>query len=174
MFLHRAGWYRPGGSPFSSPVRWSCRCTRGFLFPVLPGCHWIHEHLFAVSRTKFQLNIVGELDLALDMHWTLPQTAPCWDDSHRAWDFRTVRSGIDPGDYRFRSQFVRVVDVSKDFWPRDGTLSSRSGAWPRPLRNQTVRLGFPYRSGRHRPGGSPFSSPVRPSRRCVEGFLIRG
>ena len=62
-FTHRAGRCRPGGSPLSSPVRPSCRCTGGFLIPVLPGCRWLHEHLFAVSRTKFQLNMFGELDL---------------------------------------------------------------------------------------------------------------
>ena len=44
----------------------------------------------------------------------------------------------------------------------------------RPISNQPVGLGFPHRAGRCQPGGPPFSSPVRRSCRCVEGFMIRG
>ena len=31
------------------------------------------------------------------------------------WGFHTVRGGFDPGDHRFLSQVVGVVDVWKDF-----------------------------------------------------------
>ena len=44
----------------------------------------------------------------------------------------------------------------------------------RPISNQPVGLGFPHRARRCQPGGPPFSSPVRRSCRCVEGFMIRG
>ena len=41
-FSLRAGRYRPGGSPFSSPGCWSCRNMEGFMIrgrdPILPGC----------------------------------------------------------------------------------------------------------------------------------------
>ena len=41
-FPHPAGWYRPGGSAFSSPGYWSCRCMEGFLTRgwelILHGC----------------------------------------------------------------------------------------------------------------------------------------
>ena len=32
-FPNRAGPYRPGGPPFSSPVRWGCTCMEGFYDP---------------------------------------------------------------------------------------------------------------------------------------------
>ena len=39
--------FRSGGSPFWSPVCWSCRCVEGSLNrrwdPILPGCGWLHE-----------------------------------------------------------------------------------------------------------------------------------
>ena len=41
------------------------------------------------------------------------------------------------------------------------------------LRVRPVVLGFPHRTGRFRPGGSPFSSPGCRSCRCMEGFLNR-
>ena len=37
-----------------------------------------------------------------------------------------------------------------------------------------MALGFPHLVGRHRPGGSPCSSPVGWRSRCAEGFMIRG
>ena len=37
-----------------------------------------------------------------------------------------------------------------------------------------MALGFPHLVGRHRPGGSPCSSPVGWRGRCAEGFMIRG
>ena len=44
-FPHRAGRYRPCGSPFSSPHCWSCRRMEGFLLQgwesVLPGVRWL-------------------------------------------------------------------------------------------------------------------------------------
>ena len=46
-FPHRAGRYRPVGSPLSSPVRWSCRYMEGFLIRgrdlSLSGRRWLPE-----------------------------------------------------------------------------------------------------------------------------------
>ena len=49
-FPHRVGRYRPGGSPFSSPVCWSCKYMEGFLSQgwigcdlILPVWHWLRE-----------------------------------------------------------------------------------------------------------------------------------
>ena len=35
--------------------------------------------------------------------------------SQRGWGFHTLRSGIDPGDLRFRLRDVGVVEIWKDF-----------------------------------------------------------
>ena len=45
---------------------------------------------------------------------------------------------------------------------------------PQPISNQPVWLGFPHFAGRHRPGGSVFSSPGCWSCRDMERYLIRG
>ena len=42
-----------------------------------------------------------------------------------------------------------------------------------PINNQSVESGFSHRSEGYRPGGPLFSSQVRQSCRCVEGFMIR-
>ena len=41
-------------------------------------------------------------------------------------------------------------------------------------RETVLSVGFPRRAARYRPGGSSFSSPFCWSRRCMEGFAIRG
>ena len=38
--------------------------------------------------------------------------------------FYTVPGGVDPGDLRFQSQIVRVVEIWKEFRSKDETLSS--------------------------------------------------
>ena len=54
-FPHRAGRFRPGGSPFSSPGCRSCRCMQGFLIrgwePVVPGWRWLYFRAPANQRT---------------------------------------------------------------------------------------------------------------------------
>ena len=48
----------------------------------------------------------------LDARWfTEPQSAI----AQRGWDFHTVRSGIVPGDLRFRPWVVRFVKIWNDF-----------------------------------------------------------
>ena len=46
-FSHSARRYRPGGSPFSFPVYWSCTCMEGFFIRgwdvILSGCRCLHE-----------------------------------------------------------------------------------------------------------------------------------
>ena len=53
-FPHRAGRFRPGGSPFSSPRCGRCRCMEGFLIrewdPVLPGWRWVYFRAPANQR----------------------------------------------------------------------------------------------------------------------------
>ena len=53
------------------------------------------------------------------------------------------------------------------------TLAARWLHELQPISNQPVGLGFTYRAGHYRPGGSPFSS-VGVSYRDMEGFRIRG
>ena len=54
-FPHYAGWYRPGGSPFSSPGCRSCRCMEGFLIrawnPTLHGICWLYIRISANQRS---------------------------------------------------------------------------------------------------------------------------
>ena len=57
----------------------------------------------------------------------------------------TVRGGIDPGDNRFRPQFLGVVDVWKYFWSGDESLSSSGD-----IGSMNPRLGFLHRAGRYR------------------------
>ena len=44
---HHARWYRPGGSPFVSPARRTCRGMEGILmrkcYLIFPGWRWLHE-----------------------------------------------------------------------------------------------------------------------------------
>ena len=80
--------------------------------------------------------------------------------------FHSVQSGIVPGDHRFRPRSVGVIDTWKAFWSGDGTVSSPGAA------GLSQELGFPYRAGRY-PGGSLLWSPIRWSRRYMEGFLVR-
>ena len=144
---HRAGQYRPGGPPFSSPLCWSCRCMEGFLIRgwdlILPGWRWLHE----------------------------PQPSS---NQPVGFVFHTVRRGFDPGDHRFRHRCVGVAGAWKDFSSGDRTLSSSifpRCRWlhdPQPISNQPVRLGFPHRAGRYRPWDHPFLSPVRWNCRCLE------
>ena len=49
------GRYRPGGSPFLSPVCWSCRCMEGFLIRgwgvILTRWCWLYERQVEVSTS---------------------------------------------------------------------------------------------------------------------------
>ena len=44
--------------------------------------------------------------------------------AQRGWGFHTVRGGTDPGYLRFRPRVVGDVEIWKDLWSGDGTLSS--------------------------------------------------
>ena len=85
------------------------------------------------------------------------------------WGFQTVRGGIDRGVTIFvpgllELMYGRISDPRMDPYPPRVALALRT----------TPRLRFPHRAGRYRPGGPPFSSPIRPSCRGMEGYLIRG
>ena len=94
------------------------------------------------------------------------------------WVFHNVRGGFDPRDHRFRPLVVGLVDVWRDFWYGDRTLSSPRGASfifePQPISDRPAGLGFLHCAGRFRPGRSPFSSPGCRSCRCIKGFPNRG
>ena len=57
---------------------------------------------------------------------------------------------------------------------RGTTLAARCLHEPQPISNQPVGFEFPYRAGRYRPGGSPFSSPGCRFAKVMEGFMNRG
>ena len=58
--------------------------------------------------------------------------------------FYTVRGGVYPGDLRFQSQIVRVVEICKAFRSKDETRSSPGAARPRrwPGRRRSPRAGY--------------------------------
>ena len=201
-FPHHPGRYRPEGSPFSSPVRWSRRFMEGFMIrgwiPTFPRCRWLHEpqpnsdqpvglgfphhaeryrlggpsisspdcwgytlhnvwkdfdsgtgpypprlykpqlgvstQFREVSTRGTTVSIPGLFELCMCGRITDPgiELYPLWvalalripahqqsasgdGVSTPCWDFHTVRSGINPGDHRFRPRFVGVVKVWKDF-----------------------------------------------------------
>ena len=104
-FPHRAGRYRPGESPFSSPGCWFFRCMEGFVIRgwysiSSPGTHGSTSHiLLAISR---------------------------W-----CQGFHAMGSGVDPGSRRFHPRLVvGVVEIWRNSWLGDGTLSSPAAAEP--------------------------------------------
>ena len=58
-------------------------------------------------------------------HWTAPSDRLSWLESR---GFHTLRGGINPGDFRFRSLVAGVVDKWKYSRTDDGALSSPGGA----------------------------------------------
>lgn len=88
-----------------------------------------------------------------------------------------VEGGIDPGDHPFRPRVVGFVNMWRDLWSWDGTVSSPGdGGTTNPSQSSyhPAGLRFPHRAGRYRPEGPPFSSPVGWSCTSIETFLIRG
>ena len=87
-FPHRAGVMNPGDHPVWSPGCRSCRCMEGFLIRrwhlILPGMCWL------CTNTS-----------QLAIGW--------W-----GWGFHAVWGDLDPGELRFRPQFVGAVLVWKD------------------------------------------------------------
>ena len=85
-FPHHAGRCPPGGTPLSSHGCRICRCMEVVLIrgwePILPGMRWLY-----IIR------------------------APANQRSASGAGFNTVLGGFDPGDHRFRPQFVGVLKV---------------------------------------------------------------
>ena len=138
-FSHLAGRYRPGESPFlspvcggasstspglefphragryrpfSSPVCWSCRYVEGFLI-------WGWAPILPGWLWLYELNPRLGFTHRVGRYRPggSPFSSPVSSDAgsmHRRLGFHTVRGGIDPEDTRIRPQFVRV-DVWKDF-----------------------------------------------------------
>ena len=113
-FPHRAGRYRAGGSPLSSPVRWSCICMERFMIRgwglLLPGCS-------GAPMSPHNQSAVNQ-----------------WCSS-----FLTVLGGID--QHRFRPWFVGDVDLWNDLRSRDGNLSPTSTTERNPANQQSPRGG---------------------------------
>ena len=118
---HRAGRYRPGGSPYSSPGRRSCRRMEGFL---IRG--WDPMTLSSPDAAGPRRCPEGQLSPRVG-YMSPSQSA----NGRWGWGFHTVRVGIDLGNHRFRPRVVRVVGIWKGFWSGDRTLSSPGAARPR-------------------------------------------
>ena len=130
-FPHPVGRYRSGGSAFTSPDCWSCRCIKGFLIRgwelILPGCggtsalargatlaaRWLHEPQ-PISNHPVGLGFPhpagryrpGGFAFSSPYGWS------CRDMDGfliRGWEL------IVPGDHRFHPQVVGVVDVWRLF-----------------------------------------------------------
>ena len=174
-FPHRAGPYRPRGLHFR-PRFVGVVDMEGVLIQgwdiILPRCS-------ATSLSR---------GATLDSRW-LHEPQPI-SDYAVGLGLYTVRSGIDPGDLRFRPRYVGVMEIWKDFLSGDGNVSSPGAARPRgwPEGQLPPHAGSMSTSrsaitqwGRGcltAPGGidrgDPFSSPVCWSCRDMEGFLMLG
>ena len=100
-FPHRARRYRPGRSPFSSLVSWSWRGMVRFR---------IRRYILS-SPGATGPRLCPEGKLSPRAGFTSPSQSAT---NQWGWVFHTVRGSIDPGDHRFRSRLVGVVDVWKD------------------------------------------------------------
>ena len=104
--------------------------------------------------------------------------------------FHMVQGSNDPGDVRFRSRAVGVVEIRKDLLSGDGknilsgccgtstmdreaTLAARWLHEHHPISTQPVGLEFAHGAGRYRPGRSLFSTRGCWICKDLEGFLIR-
>ena len=175
------GRYRPGGSPSWFPVCRKCRDMEGFL---IRGFDLNRPVSGATSA------LAGGATLAARwLHEPQPiSNQPVWlGFPHLAGKYR-------PGDPRFRPKVDEVscrdmegylIQGQDPVLPgcggtstlsREATLAARWLHETQPIRmsNPPVGLGLPHLAGRHRPGGSTFSSPGCWSCTDVEIFLIRG
>ena len=154
---------------------------------------WKH---FLIRGWDFNLPVNGATSTlaggaTLAAHWLhepqpISNNQPVWlGFPHRAEQYR-------PGDPHFRPHVVGVscrgmerflIRGEDPILPGRGGISTLArGAtlaahWlhePQPISDQPVWLGFPHHVGRHRPGGSAFSSPGCWSCRDMERGLIRG
>ena len=133
---HRTGRYRPEGSPFSSPIRWSCRCMKGFMIRgrdlISHRCPWQHEP-----------QPISDLTMELGF-------------PHRAGRYRL---GGPPFSSPIRRRCgdteiypIREWDLILPWW--------RCLYEPQPVSDRSRGVGFPHRAERYRLGGPPFLSPV--------------
>ena len=104
---HRAGWYQPGGSPFSSRFVGVVEIWKEFVSG--------DETLSSPGAAGLQRCPVGKLPpCAGSMNPS--QSATSQSASHPVWlrfPYPAGRYGL--GDLRFRPQVVRVVKIWKDF-----------------------------------------------------------
>ena len=156
------GRYRPGGSALSFPSYIS-RDMEGFLIldgnlssPGVPGSLRCPEGQLSPRAGSTNLN---------------QSAITQW-----GWDFHIARGSIDPGGVCFRPRVVGcrgmqgfLIRGQNRILPECGeklTLASSAtpaARWlhePQSFSNQPMRLGFPHRAERYRPGGSALLSRV--------------
>ena len=190
-FSHLAGRYRPGESPFlspvcggasstspglefphragryrpfSSPVCWSCRYVEGFL---IGGWELILPGCGGTSALARGATLAARW-----LHEPLPIS-----NHPLGLGFLYPAGRYRPGVSSFSSTVCWSCRCMEGFLMRgwELILPGCPGSMydPQPISDRPLGLGFPHRAGRCRPGGSPFSSPGCRSCRRMERILIR-
>ena len=139
----------PGRHHF--PMRRSCTCMQEFMIRgdrILPECRWLHEPQPISNQPADQQSASG-----------VGVSTPCWEASTEG----SPASSAHCCCTCMEAFLTRGWDPL--FFPGCRWLHK-----PQPTSDQAMGLGFPHRAGRYRPGGSPLSSPVCWSCKCVEGF----
>ena len=131
-----------------------------------PG--WVSTPCAAISTRRTTVFVPDLLDLQMkgkdfDLGMGSYPSRVALALQNRGWGF-TVRSGIDPGGQPFFSPLCWSCYVLKDFRSEDEILTSPGVAVSTKPRlwfsKQPAWLGVTHRTGRYRPGGPLFSSPV--------------
>ena len=145
-FAHRAGWFQSGKPPFSSLGHRGRKYLQGFLvrgWNYPPGSRWSTINGARVStpwgvvRTRGTVVFVlgalgcrtckymegnpkrGSGTILPVLRWLYEPQPIC---DQYGWDFHTVRGGVDPGDHRFHSRGVGVVNVRRGLRTGDRAL----------------------------------------------------
>ena len=139
-FSHRAGRYRPGGSPFSSPGCWS---RRDMVWKPQP--HWVIADPQPISNHPVGLgfpHLAGRYRPGRSLFL-----------SPGCWSCRDMEDFLTRGWELTLSGFGGTSALA-----RGATLAARWLHESQPISNHPVGLGFLHRVGRYRPGRSLFES----------------
>ena len=151
------------------------RCAKRRLQKVI-HVTWYMYSFFTINHKSIR-SLADELAEPSCPQWveTAGFTNPTQEWCAQSWGFHIVRGGIDPVNDHLRPRRGGSCRCMGWFMIQGWDIILRGWRWlheSQLISNEPVGLGFPSHARRHRPGGSPFSSPVCWDRR-IEIFLIR-
>ena len=127
-------------------------CSRIFGAVEIRGVHesGMGPHLPRVRRKYAPLMGLYPPRTAL---WSSNQSAI----SQRDLGFLTVQGSVDPRNLRLPPRLMEILEMWNDLWTGDGTLYPPEVELAQYVNhgqseNRPVRLGFPHRAGRYKPG----------------------